>query len=66
MIVDRDDVKYGLEIKASDGEHPVSLSVYLKDHKIDKGYLAGKTRGGVRKDMYSIPIYTVGCRFPYE
>ena len=66
MIVDRDDVKYGLEIKASDGEHPVSLSVYLKDHKIDKGYLAGKTRGGVRKNMYSIPIYTVGCRFPYE
>lgn len=65
MIVDKNDVKYGLEIKASDTDQPVSLSVYLKDNKIDKGYLAGKTRGGVRKNIYSIPIYTVGCRFPY-
>lgn len=65
MIVDKNDVKYGLEIKASDTDQPVSLSVYLKDNKIDKGYLAGKTRGGVRKNIYAIPIYTVGCRFPY-
>ena len=66
MIVDRNDIKYGLEIKSSDQDQPVSLAVYLKDNKIDKGYLAGKTRGGVRKNIYSIPIYTVGCRFPYE
>ena len=66
MIVDRQDRKYGIEIKASDAGQPASLFVYLKDKKIDRGYLACKTRGGVRKEIYAIPIYAVGCRFPYE
>lgn len=66
MVVDREDRRYGIEIKATDSDEPVSLQIYLNHHMVDEGYLAGKTRGGVRKDMYSIPIYTVGCRFPYR
>ncbi|HBA48994.1 MAG TPA: hypothetical protein DCZ91_14595 [Lachnospiraceae bacterium] len=66
MVVDYDDVKYGLEIKTSDSSDPRSLLVYLSCGKIDKGYLAGNVRGGERKGYFSIPIYTVGCRFPYR
>lgn len=66
MIVDKDDKKYGIEIKSTDADKPVSLMVYLDQHIIEEGYLAGKTRGGIRKDIYSIPVYTVGCRFPYR
>lgn len=66
MIVDRNDVRYGIEIKSSDSKEPASLLVYLGHRKIDKAYIAGKTRGGIRKEIYSIPIYAVGCRFPYD
>lgn len=66
MVVDREDRKYGIEIKTTDSDEPVSLQIYLEHHMVDEGYLAGKTRGGIRKDLYSIPIYTVGCRFPYH
>lgn len=33
---------------------------------MDCGYLAEITRGGKGRQIRSIPIYTVGCRFPYE
>lgn len=66
MIMDENDVKYGIEIKSSNDNNPNSLLEYLRTHKIDKGFLAGKTRGGRRNGYYSIPIYTVGCRFPYK
>lgn len=67
MIVDKNDVKYGIEIKSSNSDKPTSLLVYMNEEKINKAYLAGKTRGGLRKNnIYSIPIYTVGCRFPYN
>ncbi len=66
MVVDREDRKYGIEIKTTDSDEPVSLQIYLEHPMVDEGYLAGKTRGGIRKDLYSIPIYTVGCRFPYH
>ena len=66
MVVDREDRKYGIEIKTTDSDEPVSLQIYLEHPMVDEGYLAGKTKGGIRKDLYSIPIYTVGCRFPYH
>ncbi|MCM1221513.1 MAG: AAA family ATPase [Lachnospiraceae bacterium] len=66
MIVDQNDRKYGLEIKTSDSHDPRSLLVYLSDGKIEKGYLAGNVKGGERGRYLAIPIYTVGCRFPYQ
>lgn len=66
MVVDKADKKYGIEIKVSDQDEPISLMVYLEHNKIDAGYMAGKTRGGTRKKICSIPIYAVGRRFPYD
>lgn len=66
MIVDQDDKKYGLEMKTSNESEPGSLLVYLDHHMIDEGYLAGRTKGGFRKKYASIPVYAVGCRFPYQ
>lgn len=66
MVVDINDKKYGIEIKTTDDNSPVSLTVYLNQKIVDEGYLAKKTRGGIRKNLYSIPVYAVGCRFPYQ
>lgn len=66
MVVDINDKKYGIEIKTTDDNSPVSLTVYLNQKIVDEGYLAVKTRGGIRKNLYSIPVYAVGCRFPYQ
>lgn len=66
MIVDKQDNKYGLEIKTSNSSKPKSLEVYAKEKLIDEAYLAGLIRGGKREYIKSIPIYTVGCRFPYK
>lgn len=62
LVVDNNDIKYGLEIKSSNSDNPKSLNVFV----IDKPYLAGLTRGGIRETIKAIPIYTVGCRFPYD
>lgn len=68
MIVDLNDKKIGIEVKTSNGKGDdlTSINIYLQKKFIDEGYLAGVTRGGVREKIKSIPIYTVGCRFPYE
>lgn len=66
MIVDREDNKYGIEIKTSKASKTESLNVYIKKKFIDEAYLAERTRGGIREKIRSIPIYTVGCRFPYR
>ena len=36
---------------------PVSLTVYLNQKIAHEGYLAGKARGGIRKNLYSIPVW---------
>ena len=56
---------YGIEVKTSNSTNPISLNVYLDKGFIDEGYMAGITRGGIREKIKTIPIYTVGVRFPY-
>lgn len=56
---------FGIEIKANDGE-PKSLKVYIKDKLVDKAVLAENTPGGKGEAFDTIPIYTVGVRFPYK
>ena len=65
MLINQDDVVYGIEVKASNSTNPISLNVYLDKGFIDEGYMAGITRGGIREKIKTIPIYTVGVRFPY-
>ncbi len=67
MVVGKNDMKYGLEIKTSNSNKPKSLSEYVRLKLVDEGILAGVTRGGIRENtIKAIPIYTIGERFPYE
>lgn len=65
MVQDKDGVVYGIEVKTKSGE-PTSLKVFLKKRLVDKGVVAKHTKGGHGSDFDTIPIYTVGCRFPYK
>jgi hypothetical protein len=55
---------FGIEVKANRGE-PKSLKVYIDKRLVDKGILAEITQGGHGEKFDTIPIYTVGARFPY-
>lgn len=68
MIVNKDDKKYGIEVKSKQSASHDSLDLYLKKKIIDVAYLAEITRGGISNatKIRKIPIYTVGCRFPYN
>lgn len=66
MLVDARDRKYGIEVKSKHSDKHDSLDYYLERHFVDEAYVAEITRGGIGKKVCTIPIYTVGCRFPYE
>ena len=65
MVVDKNDVIYGIEVKAKDG-NPKSLKVFIDRRLVDRGIVAKPTQGGHGETFDTIPIYTVGCRFPYD
>lgn len=66
MLVDKNDVKYGIEVKATSSTHTKSISYCIDRGVIDRAYLAEITHGDENKTVKRIPIYTVGCRFPYS
>nr|WP_308648390.1 AAA family ATPase [uncultured Agathobacter sp.] len=66
MLVDMSDKRYGVEVKSKRSNKTESLKVYKDRGFIDEAYVAEITRGGKGKEIRSIPIYTVGCRFPYN
>lgn len=65
MVADSDKTVYGIEVKTQGG-NPLSLKVFIDRHLIDKGIVARPTHGGHGDKFDTIPIYTVGCRFPYK
>lgn len=65
MVADKNRVVYGIEVKTKGGE-PVSLKVFIKKHLVDKGIVAKPTKGGQGEFFDTIPVYAVGCRFPYR
>lgn len=65
MVAGRDRVVYGIEVKTTDGA-PVSLKVFIDRRLVDKGIVAKPSYGGHGESFDTIPIYTVGCRFPYR
>ena len=65
MVLDTNNVIYGIEVKTTKG-NPKSLKVFLDKSLVDKGIVAKLTKGGRGEAFDTIPIYTVGCRFPYE
>ncbi len=67
LVIDKNDDKYGLEIKTSNSNELKSLNTFIKLRFIDDGIVAGLTKGGIRQNgIKSIPIYTIGERFPYK
>lgn len=65
MVADRDKTVYGIEVKTKEGE-PKSLRIYIDKNLINQGILVKPTKGGHGDKFDTIPIYTVGCRFPYK
>lgn len=66
MLVDRNDRKYGIEVKSNKSNKTESLKIYKNKKMIDEAYVVEITKGGKGTDKNTIPIYTVGCRFPYN
>ena len=64
MLADKSKTVYGIEVKTKDGE-PTSLKVYIDKNLINQGIVVKPTKGGHGDKFATIPIYTVGCRFPY-
>lgn len=64
MIADKNKVIYGIEVKTNSGE-PKSLKVFIRKGLVDKGIVAKHSKGGHGTQFDTIPVYTVGCRFPY-
>lgn len=65
MLVDRENNIYGIEVKTKDGA-PKSLRVYMDKKLIDRAIVAKRTNGGQDGGFETIPVFAVGCRFPYE
>lgn len=65
MIVDKANKSYGIEVKTNTGD-PKSLKVYIDKGLVDRGIVCKNTKGGHGDKFDSIPIYTIGARFPYK
>lgn len=65
VVVDKDDIRYGLEVK-SGNNRARSLEYYKDKGMVDKGFRCAVSHGGQGLRFATIPIYTIGCRFPYE
>lgn len=64
MLASSEKIVYGIEAKTTKG-NPLSLRVFIDKHYIDKGIVVKPTAGGHGDKFDTIPIYAVGCRFPY-
>ena len=64
VVIDKGNTIYGIEVKTGNG-NPESLRIFMDRHLIDRGIVAKPARGGQGEKFDTIPIFTVGCRFPY-
>ena len=64
MLASSEKIVYGIEEKTTKG-NPLSLRVFLDKHYADEWIVVKPTAGGHGDKFDTIPIYAVGCRFPY-
>lgn len=64
VMVDKNDIKFGLEIKTGNSRAK-SLEYFKEKGMINRGVKAALSRGGTGDGFETIPVYAVGCRFPY-
>ena len=65
VIVDTSRNITGIEVKTQDGTHK-SLDLYLSKKFINRGILAKTTKGRHSGKFDTIPIFAVGCRYPFN
>lgn len=65
VVVDVDDIRFGIEVKTSDNRAR-SLVFFKEKGMVDKAYRALPSTGGHGEKISTIPIYTVGVGFPYS
>ena len=59
MLVDKNDKKYGIEVKSLRSTKHESLDYFQAKVLIDEAYLAEISRGGQSETIKKIPIYTI-------
>ena len=64
LVVDKEDRRFGIEVKTSDNRAR-SLLFYQEMGMVDYGFRAVPSRGGKGAKVSTIPIYLVGVGFPY-
>lgn len=64
VVVDQSGVRTGIEVKTGDNRAR-SLEYFKEKGLIDRAFRAMPSRGGHGKRFDTVPIYTVGGRFPY-
>lgn len=64
LVVDKEDRRFGIEVKTSDNRAR-SLLFYQEKGMVDYGFRAVPARGGKGAKVSTIPIYLVGVGFPY-
>ena len=65
VVVDQEGVRTGIEVKT--GENRARSLEFFKDKgMIDRAVRAMPSKGGHGERFDTIPVYTVGSRFPYE
>lgn len=65
VVVDRNGVRTGIEVKT--GDNRVRSLEFFKDRgMVDQALRAMPAKGGHGERFDTIPIYTVGSRFPYK
>lgn len=65
VLVDQSRNIIGIEVKTTDGSHK-SLDMFLAKKFIHRGIVAKATKGGHSGKFDTIPIFAVGCRYPYK
>ena len=65
VVTSKERITYGIEVKYNNGT-PKSLQTITSKKFIDKPIVVKRTQGGNTGGILTIPIFTVGCRFPYE
>lgn len=65
VVVDKEDRRFGIEVKSSDNRAR-SLVYYKEKGLVDTAIRAVPAMGGRGERYVTIPIYMIGCRFPYE
>lgn len=64
VVVDKEDRRFGIEVKTSDNRAR-SLAFYKEKGMVDYGIRAVPMQGGRGMQLYTIPIYLIGAGFPY-